>query len=134
MDKLNRLWGSAVVGKRRKRGKKRKKLSLEERRTRKVQRDHKKEVRSIFAALAFDRIASASEKEFSFQGTTSDFDDLFIFENLVVLVEYTIAQESGISDHLKGKRSIFAKISGEPRAFIEFLGKTFPEFRSRKND
>jgi DGQHR domain-containing protein len=123
-----------VVVKRRKRGKKRKKLSVEERRTRKIQRDHKKEVRSIFSALAFDRITSVSEREFSFQGTTSDFDDLFIFENLVVLVEYTTAQESGISDHLKGKRSIFAKISAEPRAFVEFLGKTFPEFRSKKSD
>ena len=86
-----------------KQGKKTKTLSPEERARRAAQRRHKSEIRNIFEAAGFDRAEEACDKEFTFQGTTSDFDDIFILENVIVLTEYTVTKESEISGHLKQK-------------------------------
>jgi DGQHR domain-containing protein len=123
-----------VAAARRKKRKARRKLSAEEKRARKIQRDHKKEIRSIFSALCFERIETASDREFTFQETKSDVDDIFVYENLVVVAEYTTAKESNISGHLKYKRTIFTKISNDPRSFAEFLNRNSAEFRRKRND
>src|SRR5262245_30359857 len=103
--------------------KKRKKkvLTADEKKKRRIQQTHIREIRSIFSTTGFSRISGASNKEFQFEGTTSDFDDLFLFENILVFVEYTTAQQSDISSHLKKKKIVYDKIAKDPSAFVEFL-------------
>ena len=123
-----------MANQRRKRRKRRKRLSPDERRARRIRRAHKKEIRSIFTTVGFERISSASDKEFTFQGTTSDFDDIFILENIVALIEYTSAQESDISTHLKRKKILYDKILDNTRDFIEFASRQSSEFRSHRTE
>jgi hypothetical protein len=122
--------GTAVAKRRKKR---KSKLTPEQRKIRKIQRDHKKEIRAVFSSVGFERLPSLSEWEFSFQGTTSDIDDLFIYENVVAVVEYTTARESGISDHLKRKKVLYDKITRQPGVFVDFLTTGRAEFRRSRN-
>lgn len=134
MDNTLRVRGDNVARKQRKgKRKKRQKLTPEQRRARKIQRDHRKDIRSIFSNLNFARIASASDREITFLGSTSDFDDLYVFENIVVAVEYTAAQESDVSAHLKKKKAFLDKAIKTPKTFVEFLDQKFPEFRKLRN-
>lgn len=95
-------------------------LSPEERARRALQRRHKNEIRATFEAAGFRRAEGAADKEFTFEGITSDFDDIFILENVIVLTEYTITRESEISAHLKPKYILYEKISSNQRSFVEF--------------
>jgi hypothetical protein len=84
--------------------KKKKQVSAAQKEQDKIKRTHFREVRSIFSTCGFKRIPSASDQEFTFQGTTSDLDDVFVFENIIVLIECTTAQND-IPGHLKRKKS-----------------------------
>ena len=103
-----------------KRTTKRKKLSKEELEARRVQRRQYTQVRNIFAGSGFKRVPQASDVEFTFDGTTSDVDDIFISENIVVLVEYTTTKSSAISGHLKKKAFLYSKIERDPKTFVEY--------------
>ena len=70
--------------------KKRKVLSQEERLRRKEQRDQKKEIRDIMSRIGFTRLNGIDGKEFVYDGRTSELDDIFICENIILLTEYTI--------------------------------------------
>jgi hypothetical protein len=111
-----------------KKRKKKKKLGEQDR----IKRMHFREVRSIFSTCAFKRIPGASDKEFTFDGTTSDLDDVFVYENIVVLSECTTAQND-ISGHLKKKKVLYDKIFKDPPAFLNFLAATFPAFAVAKS-
>ena len=81
--------------------KKASKLSPDEKRERRLQSNHKKLIRSTFESFGFSRSQSVADKEFTYEGATSDFDDVFISENVVLLVEYTTSGETQVSEHLK---------------------------------
>lgn len=106
--------------KRKKSGKKRKVLSPEEKATRSLQRRHKNEIRATFTAAGFSRVDGAADKQFTFDGVTSDFDDVFVLENIIVLAEYTITKESEISAHIKPKYILYEKIARKQAAFVEY--------------
>lgn len=99
--------------------KKKRVLSPEEKARRSLQRRHKNEIRATFAAAGFQRAETAADKQFTFEGVTSDFDDIFILENVIVLVEYTITKESEISAHLKPKYILYEKITQNQAGFVE---------------
>ena len=105
--------------------KKKKKLSQEELAFKKIQNEHKKLVRSIFVGSGFDRIPEIANKTFTFEGQMGDLDDYFVFENLIVAVEYT-AKSENIGEHIKPKKILFDKILKNPIGFLEFISKTFP--------
>jgi DGQHR domain-containing protein len=107
------------------------KLSAEARLLRKTQRAHKKNVRSLFKNIGFDRIPELSDREVKFDGKMGDFDDVFVLENLVVLVEYTAAQTSDVSAHLQKKKIIFQKVVSDPMGFIAYLRATVATFNER---
>jgi hypothetical protein len=121
---------SAKSGGKRRR-KKRTKLSAEAKLALRIKRDHFREIRSIFSSTGFTRVPSASDKQFTYRGTTSDFDDVFIYENVIVIAECTTLKEK-ISDHLKKKKVLYDKIKADPSSFIEFLDRTFPQFRTAR--
>jgi len=114
-----------------KKKKKKEKQSAAEKEQDRIRRTHFREVRSIFSICGFKRIPSASDKEFTFDGTTSDLDDVFIYENIIVLSECTVAQND-ISGHLKKKKVLYDKITKDPPAFLSFLCGAFPDFAAAK--
>ncbi|VIO80176.1 DGQHR domain-containing protein [Bradyrhizobium ivorense] len=111
---------------------KKKSLSPAEKELNRIKRTHFREVRSIFSTCGFKRIQGASDKEFTFDGTTSDLDDIFVYENVIVLCECTAAQNN-ISEHLKKKKVLYDKIQKNPAEFHSFLAKKFPDFAEAQN-
>lgn len=67
-----------------------------------------------------------SEQEFEYDGQRSDFDDTFVYENVIVLAEYTCSQPASVGNHLKIKKIVYDKILAEPAKFIDFLRVKFP--------
>ena len=104
-----------------------KKLSPEEVKANKLKSEHKNFARTIFRQAGFARLASATDKEFTFSGVTSDFDDIFLSENVLVVCEYTTSDESHVSTHLKKKSFVYAAIAADPAIFVSFVKTNFPE-------
>lgn len=107
--------------------KKRKVLSQEERLKRKEQRDQKKEIRDIMSRIGFTRLNGVDGKEFVYDGRTSELDDIYVCENIILLTEYTIGDP-----HIIKKKVIYDKINSDISAFIKFLldNNIFDSFNS----
>ena len=58
---------------------------------------------------------------------------MFVYENIVALIEYTTLQESSISEHLKKKKVLYDKILRQPQAFVEFIEANNREFRRERD-
>ena len=98
--------------------KKPKKLSATELTFRKEQREQKKEIRDILKNIGFNRLNYIDGKNFIYEGRTSELDDIFWCENIILLTEYTIGKDS---NHLINKRVFYNKVNEDTRAFINFL-------------
>lgn len=94
----------------------------------KEQRSHRNRIRTIFRDAGFHRDPKGADKEFVFLEQASDFDDYFIFENVLLCLEYTIQKK--VSDHLKPKKLIYDKIENNPKEFVEFICEKFPTIKS----
>jgi DGQHR domain-containing protein len=123
-----------VVAKKRRAGKPRPKLTAEERRANKLKSDHIRAVRSVFRNAGFDRVPELAEKEIELGGQAGEFDDAFIYENLILLLEYTTSQSSDVTDHLKKKKIIFRKVVDDAEGFVGYLRERFPKFHERLAD
>lgn len=82
------------------------------------QRNHKKEIRSFLKNIGYTRLPSVDGKEFFFSGRTSELDDLFYNENIVLIVEYTTGDPG---DHLLKKKIIYDLILEDKYTFLNFL-------------
>lgn len=82
------------------------------------QRNHKKEIRSFLKNIGYTRLPSVEGKEFFFHGRTSELDDLFYNENVVLIVEYTTGDPG---DHLLKKKIIYDLILEDKNSFLNFL-------------
>lgn len=109
-----------------KRRKKKPKLNPAERKRLRAQRQHAREIRDIFTTAGFLRVPEVCKTEITFKGTTSDIDDFFMYENLLVFVECSLA--SDISTHLKKKYILYQKINSSPVDFISYCRATFGGF------
>lgn len=101
------------------------KLSAKEKALAKLQGDHRKAVRAIFRSAGFHRVTGVADKEFNYEGQTSDIDDVFVLENVFVIAEYTCSQPSSVGSHLKAKKIVYDKILADPPAFVTFLANKF---------
>ena len=101
-------------------------LSASERRDKKIKSDHRQLVRAVFSMTGFERINKLSDKEFDFKGQRSDFDDVFVYENIVVCAEYTTT--SSVSSHLKPKKIVYDKIDLDHGDFLDHLRSMSSEF------
>src|SRR4051794_5214117 len=95
--------------------KKKQKLTPEERRRRLRQHRHEREIRTIFTAAGATRVPQMSKKQITFRGTSSDVDDLFLYENIFFFLEFSTG--SDISGHLKKKYVLYQKINAAPDEF-----------------
>jgi DGQHR domain-containing protein len=107
------------------------KQRAEKRRQEKIKNDHIRTVRSVFRNSGMDRVLEIANREVSWGGQAGEFDDAFIYENVLLLVEYTASQSSDVSAHLKNKKIIFSKVNNDPKGFLGYLRKTVPEFDRR---
>jgi hypothetical protein len=85
----------------------------------KEQRQQKQEIRRLLRNIGFSRIPGISGREFVYDQRTSEIDDAFHYENILLLIEYTTTSAPG--DHLIGKKIIYDKINNSHTKFIEFL-------------
>lgn len=107
------------------------KITPEQRKTRKIKADHIRTVRTTFRNAGFDRAPEIAELNIQFGGQNGEFDDAFVYQNVIFLVEYTTSQSSDVTSHLKNKKIIFSKVNSDPDGFIEYLRKKVPEFDKR---
>jgi len=112
--------------------KKKKTLSQGEAAKIKLARDQTNEVRSIFKNCGFLRVHGVSNHEITFEGTTSEFDDIYLFENIIVVCELT-TQKEDLSGHVKKKKVVYDKINADPGIFVQFLEGEFPDFNKKKD-
>jgi DGQHR domain-containing protein len=110
---------------------KRPKLSAAEKALAKIQSDHRSNVRGIFTRAGFSRVTGIADKQFKFDNQQTDVDDIFVFENIVVIAEYTCAKTENVGPHLKNKKLIFDKILGDKAQFIEFISQKFPDVKTQ---
>lgn len=96
----------------------RKKLSPQEKALRNEQTQQRKEISAIFKNIGFSRLPYIDGKHIEFEGVKSEMDDIFIFENVILITEYTIGDPG---DHLKNKIHFYNKINHGRREFIDFL-------------
>lgn len=94
------------------------KLTPDEIKAKKTKADHRKMVRSVFVKSGFARVSDLSDKEFTYEGQKTDFDDVCVFENILICLEYTTA--TNISAHLKPKKIIYDKIDASHENFVTF--------------
>jgi DGQHR domain-containing protein len=88
-------------------------------------------VRSVFRNTSFDRAPEVANQEIKWGGQVGEFDDAFVGDNVVLLVEYTTSQSSDVTDHLKNKKIIFRKVVDDQKGFLSYLRATFPDFDAR---
>ena len=94
---------------------KRKKLTKEQ----KDQIAQKKEIRGVFTKVGFQRIDGVDGKNFTYDGRQSELDDIFVLENVILLVEYTVGAH--YKEHLAKKSLFYQKVLADPKAFVSFL-------------
>jgi DGQHR domain-containing protein len=97
-------------------------------------RAYRKEVRSIFGNSGFTRVGYISDKEFTYNGAKSDFDDVYTYENIIILIEYTVSKADKIGDHLKPKKIIYDEINKDTSAFLDFYEDKFPSLKETRSD
>ena len=93
-----------------------------------LQRKHRNELRSFFSDLGFQHQKS-DEIEIKVGTRKSDVDDLFFYENVIVLVEYTVGNVS--SDHVLKKKAFFDEIISDKKRFLDIARASYEGFGVR---
>ena len=96
-------------------------------------RKHTKEIQNIFAKAGFSRVPHVADKEIEFKGRKGDFDDIFVYENIIVLAEYTVKSKD-LSDHLLPKKILYDLVQQDKQGFIEYLKDRFDAFKEALGD
>jgi len=110
-----------------KKRRRKKKILTPEQQLKVDQRKLKKGVADIFGRVGFNRIETEHTKV-EFGGGSSDFDQLFVGDGCIVLVEETAAAKSrDIRDHINKKVLFYQKLWSKERAFLAHLAKVFPQ-------
>jgi DGQHR domain-containing protein len=110
------------------------KLTPEQRQANKLKADHIRAVRTVFRNVGFERATEIAEKDIEFLDQKGEFDDCFVYENLVILAEYTISSSGNVSDHVKHKKIVFDRVMSDAQGFLEYLRGKFPAFATRMGD
>jgi len=95
------------------------------------QKAHKRAVRAAFRYAGFERVTELAEKTFTFNDQTGEFDDAFLLENVLLLVEYTVHGPESVKAHLKKKKLFHDYINADKAALFKFLRGKYPLFDSR---
>lgn len=91
---------------------------------------HIKLIRSIMDNMGFKRVSGLESRNFTFLGRQGELDDAFYYENILILMEYTVKKEVG--EHLKNKTFLLNNIINNSKQFIDFA-KEEPALRPLAN-
>lgn len=83
--------------------------------------------RNLFGRLGFDRVKSDG-KTIKFDGRTGEIDDIYVSENIMLLVEYTVGKET--TAHVSKKSILYSKIKGGSAAWIAYAATQYPDFQA----
>ena len=86
--------------------------------------------RNLFKGLGFARFKSDGV-EITFKGRTGEIDDIFVFENIMVLVEYTVGKQT--TAHVSKKSILYGKIEKYPDEWIDFCSESYSDFGASFN-
>lgn len=114
-----------MAAKKRNNKKKRKPLSLEERKLRQAKSAFKRKIRNTFVGAGFTYIPT-NDKEMTIGFRKIELDSLFIYENVWLVCEDTI-KTSDIRDHIRTKNEAIGEIKSNLQQFIEHLVQLFPD-------
>lgn len=90
-------------------------------------RAHERNFRGLLGKLGFTQIPTG-DIEIIFDGRTGEIDDIFIFENILLIVEYTVGKPK--SEHLLKKKVLYDKILANAEGFLTYCRDTYPKFSS----
>lgn len=99
-------------------------LSPEEIKKRREKRNHMNMVRTLLSNVGFVHVKNAAGVNFTYKNRPSELDDIFVCENIILIVEYTT--ERNPTDHLLKKSLIYDRINEDPSNFIQFLIEDYP--------
>jgi len=116
--------------KRTKKRKKQRKLSPEERVRRDTERRFKVRINTIFKNAGFEQVPTRNH-QFTFEGRPGEIDNLFLFENILVVVEDTCASSANLKDHINAKAVFFSHLRSHQNEFIRFLEQEFTGFKEK---
>lgn len=85
----------------------------------------KRKIRNIFTGAGFDYVPT-NDKEMSIGLRKIEVDSLFIFENIWLICEDTVAT-TNIRDHIRTKNEAFGEILKNPEEFRKKLVEMFPD-------
>lgn len=94
------------------------KLSSQEKAERKEKRDQRNEISTILYNIGYQRLQYIDGKHFIYNSRRTEMDDVFINENIILIVEYTIGDPG---THLLKKKIFYDKLNENKRNFIDFL-------------
>lgn len=81
-------------------------------------RGHIRDIRTTMENIGFHRINGIDGNNFVYKSRESELDDIFVYENLILLAEYTSVQD--VSTHLLKKKAFYDLVNNSHRDFIEF--------------
>ena len=85
----------------------------------------KRKIRNIFTGAGFKYVAT-NDKEMYIGLRKIEVDSLFIFENIWLICEDTVAT-TNIKDHIRTKNEAFGEILKNPEEFRQKLVEMFPD-------
>jgi DGQHR domain-containing protein len=106
------------------------KLTPEQKKQKQVQNKLTQDFRKFANILGFNRTISDGI-EIVVDGRTGEFDDVFIFENIILLIEYTIQKPD--SSHVLKKKPLFDKVTADIPAFLNVARKSYAGFHKQMN-
>ncbi len=77
-----------------------------------------KDTRALLSNISFIKCPDVDNIHFEFNGRDTELDDIFYFENIILLTEYTVGDTG---THLLKKKIIYDLINKDSRAFINHL-------------
>lgn len=108
-----------------KKSKKRKVLSLEERKLKQEKAAFKRKIRKTFTEVGFNYIPT-NDKEMTIGYRKIEIDSLYIYENIWLICEDTTSK-SGIRDHIRTKNEAFGEVINNVEQFVNILTEKFPD-------
>lgn len=108
-----------------------KKLSPEEKLKRRIQQKLYRDFRSFLRELGFFQI-KADGVQITVDGRPGELDDILVYENVLLLVEYTIGKTD--SSHVLKKKPFFDNILADVPRFIEIARDQYAKLSGHLGD
>ena len=99
---------------------KKNKLSLEEIALKKDKQAQEKEISDVLKNIGFNRLPYINGKHFEYDNRVTEIDAIFICENIILLIEYTVGNPR---NHLFSKKIFYDIVNSDKRKFINFMIK-----------